>query len=43
MDSGSSIAQNSSISGGKVGVFIGEKIMIAPNVVIVAFNHVMRA
>ena len=39
MGSGSSIAQNCSISGESVGVFIGENVMIAPNVVIVAFNH----
>jgi acetyltransferase-like isoleucine patch superfamily enzyme len=37
--SGSSIAQNCSISGGVVGVFIGENVMIAPNVSIVAFSH----
>jgi carbonic anhydrase/acetyltransferase-like protein (isoleucine patch superfamily) len=37
--SGSSIAQNCSISGETAGVFIGENVMIAPNVVIVAFNH----
>lgn len=39
MVSGSSIAQNSSISGGKVGIFFGENVIIAPNVVFVAFNH----
>lgn len=39
MDEGSSIAQNCSISGEKVGVYIGKNVMIAPNVVIVAFNH----
>ena len=39
MGSGSSIAQNCSISGESAGVFIGENVMIAPNVVIVAFNH----
>lgn len=39
MDEGSSIAQNCSISGERVGVFIGKNVMIAPNVVIVAFNH----
>lgn len=39
MDEGSSIAQNCSISGENVGVFIGKNVMIAPNVVIVAFNH----
>jgi acetyltransferase-like isoleucine patch superfamily enzyme len=35
----SSMAQNGSISGEHVGVFIGEDVMIGPNVVIVAFNH----
>jgi acetyltransferase-like isoleucine patch superfamily enzyme len=39
MGRGSSIAQNCSITGEKVGVFIGENVMIAPNVVIIAFNH----
>ena len=39
MGEGSSIAQNCSISGESVGVFIGKNVMIAPNVVIVAFNH----
>lgn len=39
MGCGSSIAQNCSISGENVGVFIGKNVMIAPNVVIVAFNH----
>jgi len=39
MGSGSSIAQNCSISGENSGVFIGENVMIAPNVVIIAFNH----
>ncbi len=39
MGRGSSIAQNCSISGENVGVFIGENVMIAPNVVIVTFNH----
>jgi len=39
MDEGSSIAQNCSISGEKSGIFIGKNVMIAPNVVIVAFNH----
>lgn len=39
MGRGSSIAQNCSISGENAGVFIGENVMIAPNVVIVAFNH----
>lgn len=39
MGKGSSIAQNCSISGESAGVFIGENVMIAPNVVIVAFSH----
>ncbi len=39
MDSGSSIAQNCTLSGEDVGIFIGKDVMIAPNVVIVAFNH----
>lgn len=39
MGEGSSIAQNCSISGESAGVFIGKNVMIAPNVVIVAFNH----
>jgi len=39
MGRGSSIAQNCTISGENAGVFIGENVMIAPNVVIVAFNH----
>lgn len=39
MDEGSSIAQNCSISGESEGVFIGKNVMIASNVVIVAFNH----
>ncbi len=39
MGEGSSIAQNCSITGLDVGVFIGMKVMIAPNTVIVAFNH----
>lgn len=39
MGCGSSIAQNCSISGESIGVYIGNNVMIAPNVVIVAFNH----
>jgi acetyltransferase-like isoleucine patch superfamily enzyme len=39
MGEGSSIAQNCTISGESVGVFIGKNVMIAPNVSIVAFNH----
>jgi acetyltransferase-like isoleucine patch superfamily enzyme len=39
MGEGSSLAQNCTISGENVGVYIGENVMIAPNVVIIAFNH----
>jgi acetyltransferase-like isoleucine patch superfamily enzyme len=39
MGPGSSIAQNCSIGGWGAGVFIGRDVMIAPNVVIVAFDH----
>lgn len=39
MGNGSSISQNCTISGEEAGVFIGENVMIAPNVVIIAFNH----
>ncbi|OWR01594.1 acyltransferase [Sphingopyxis witflariensis] len=39
MGAGSSIAQNGSIGGWDAGVFIGRDVMIAPNVVIVAFDH----
>lgn len=39
MGAGSSIAQNGTISGMEEGVFIGRNVMIAPNVVIVAFSH----
>lgn len=39
MGEGSSIGQNCSISGESVGVLIGKNVMVAPNVVIVAFNH----
>ena len=39
MGEGSSIAQNCSIGGESAGVFIGKNVMIAPNVVIIAFNH----
>jgi len=35
---GSSIAHNCTISDKNAGVFIGKNVMIAPNVVIVAFN-----
>ena len=36
---GSSLAQNVSITGATAGVHIGRNVMIAPNVVIVAFDH----
>lgn len=39
MGAGSSIAQNGTVSGWDAGVFIGRNVMIAPNVVIVAFDH----
>lgn len=39
MGKGCSISQNCTISGETAGVFIGENVMIAPNVVIIAFNH----
>lgn len=39
IDQNSSIAQNCTISGETAGVKIGKDVMIAPNVVIVAFNH----
>ncbi|MCW4450818.1 acyltransferase [Kaistella sp. BT6-1-3] len=39
MKEGSSIAQNCTMSGENAGIFIGKNVMIAPNVVIVAFNH----
>ncbi len=39
---GSSVAQNCSISGFDAGVQIGRNVMIAPNVVIVAFSHAME-
>lgn len=35
----SSVAQNCSLSGENRGIIIGDDVMIAPNVVIVAFNH----
>lgn len=38
--SGSSVAQNTSINGVNVGIVVGKNVMIAPNVVVVAFNHV---
>jgi len=39
MGMNSSISQNCSISGENAGVILGDNVMIAPNVVIVAFNH----
>lgn len=38
----SSIAQNTTLTGGSVGIYIGRDVMIAPNVVIVAFNHIYK-
>jgi acetyltransferase-like isoleucine patch superfamily enzyme len=37
--SGSSIAQNCSLSGENAGIFIGRHVMIAPGCVFVAFDH----
>lgn len=39
MGEGSSIAQNCTMSSETSGIFIGKNVMIAPNVVIVSFNH----
>lgn len=39
MDEGSSISNNCFLSGSKAGVHIGKKVMIAPNCVLVAFDH----
>lgn len=39
IESGSSIANNCSLSGESAGIFIGKNVMIAPGCVIVAFNH----
>jgi acetyltransferase-like isoleucine patch superfamily enzyme len=39
MGSGSSFAYNCCISGESSGIFIGKNVMIAPNCVLVAFNH----
>lgn len=39
MGQNSSIAHNCTISGENVGIRIGQNVMIAPNVVIIAFNH----
>jgi acetyltransferase-like isoleucine patch superfamily enzyme len=36
---GTSIAQNCTLSGENVGIFIGKNVMIAPGVVLVAFDH----
>ena len=38
----SSIAQNSSLSGAKAGIIIKNNVMIAPNCVLVAFDHGFR-
>lgn len=39
---GSSLAQNVTITGLSAGVYIGRNVMVAPNVVIVAFDHGSR-
>lgn len=39
IDEGSSIAENCVLSGGDSGISIGKNVMIAPNVVIIAFSH----
>ena len=39
IDDGSSIAENCILSGGNAGISIGKNVMIAPNVVIIAFSH----
>ncbi len=36
---GSSLAQNCCLSGGNEGIEIGNDVMIAPNVIIIAFSH----
>jgi acetyltransferase-like isoleucine patch superfamily enzyme len=36
---GSSISNNCFLNGSKAGIFIGKKVMIAPNCVLVAFDH----
>ncbi|MCX6842142.1 MAG: acyltransferase [candidate division WOR-3 bacterium] len=39
MGEGSSISNNCMFNGGKVGITIGKKVMIAPNCVLAAFSH----
>lgn len=39
MGKGSSIAHNCTLSGYNAGIYIGNNVMIAPNYVLVAFNH----
>ncbi|WP_087492270.1 acyltransferase [Winogradskyella sp. PC-19] len=39
MGNNSSIAQNCTISGSESGIIIGDDVMVAPNCVLVAFNH----
>ncbi|MNK75677.1 2,3,4,5-tetrahydropyridine-2,6-dicarboxylate N-acetyltransferase [compost metagenome] len=39
IDDGASISENCSFSGSSAGITIGKKVMIAPNCVIVAFDH----
>jgi acetyltransferase-like isoleucine patch superfamily enzyme len=36
---GSSVSNNSGLSGGQAGIYIGRWVMIAPNCCLVAFNH----
>ena len=42
IDEGSSLAHNCTLSGGTEGIQIGKNVMIAPNVVIIAFSHGME-
>lgn len=42
MGHGSSISNNSFLNGGIEGIFIGNDVMIAPNCVLVAFDHGMH-
>jgi acetyltransferase-like isoleucine patch superfamily enzyme len=39
IDEGSSLAQNCTLSGSNEGIYIGKDVMVAPNVVIISFNH----
>lgn len=42
IDDGSSISDNCSFNGCLAGIFIGKKVMLGPNCVIVAFSHGMK-